>query len=302
MSKETIELATTGDSSFWTARTGRGSPVVWCHGGPGLWDYLGPVAAMTDDLVTSYRYDQRGCGRSSGAGPHTLARNVFDLETLRRLWGLDRFVVAGHSWGAELALHYALEYPQHVAGLVYLSGAGIDPIFRAEYRVERARRLGPDGERERKALEATWLSQGTLEAERRYYEIQWSTDFADAATARERARSLFVADLRVNRRINAELSADAGRVTLHTSMPMKLRSLRTPALVVHGSEDPRPAAAAAHVADLLPQAQLSLIPGAGHCLWIEAPALLRKTLREYLQVLLGGGLTAPRGARPLQAR
>ena len=286
MSKETIELVTTSDARFWTARTGHGPPLIWCHGGPGLWDYLGPVAAMTDDLVTSYRYDQRGCGRSSGAGPHTLARNVFDLETLRRQWRLDRFILAGHSWGAELALHYALEYPQHVAGLIYISGGGIDPIFRAEYRAERARRLGREGERERKALEAAWLSEGTIEAERRFYEIQWSTDFADAATARERARSLIVADLRSNRRINTELSADAGRVTVHTSMPMKLRSLRVPAMVIHGSEDPRPSKAAAQVADLLPQAQLTLIPGAGHYLWIEAPALLRKTLREYIQPLL----------------
>jgi proline iminopeptidase len=289
MSKETIELVTTNNARFWTARTGRGPPLVWCHGGPGLWDYLAPVAAMTDDLLTSYRYDQRGCGRSSGAGPHTLARSVFDLETLRRHWRLDRFILAGHSWGAELALHYALEYPERVAGLVYLSGGGIDPMFRAEYRVERARRLGPDGERERKALEAALLSQGTLEAERRFCEIQWSTDFTDAATARERARSLFVPDLRVNRRINAELSADAGRVTLHTSMPMKLRSLRVPALVIHGSEDPRPAKAAEQVADLLPQGQLALIPGAGHYLWMEAPGLLREALRAYVQVLLRGG-------------
>jgi proline iminopeptidase len=286
MSNETVELVTTRDARFWTARTGRGPPLIWCHGGPGLWDYLGPVAAMTDDLVTSHRYDQRGCGRSSGAGPHTLARNVFDLETLRRHWGLDRFILAGHSWGAELALHYALEYPEHTAGLVYLSGGGIDPICRAEYRVERARRLGPDGEHERKALEAAWLSQRTIEAERRYYEIQWSTDFADAATARERARNLIVAGLHANRQINAELSADAARVTLHTSMPMKLRSLKVPALVIHGSGDPRPAGAAAQVADLLPQGQLALIPDAGHFLWIEAPALLRKNLREFVQLLL----------------
>ncbi|MEJ1963795.1 MAG: alpha/beta hydrolase [Gammaproteobacteria bacterium] len=282
MSKETIERVTSGDACFWTVRTGRGPPLVWCHGGPGLWDSLAPVAAMTDDLVTIYRYDQRGCGRTSGGGPHTLARNVLDLETLRRHWRLDRFIVAGHSWGAELALHYALGYPDRLAGLIYLSGGGIDPVFRAEYRVERARRLGPEGERERKALEAVWLAQGTLEAERRYCEIQWSTDFTDATTARQHARSLFVADLRVNRRVNTELHADAGRVTLHTSMPMKLRSLKVPTLVIHGSEDPRPAKAAAQVADLLPNAELTLIPGAGHYLWVEAPELLRKTLREYI--------------------
>jgi proline iminopeptidase len=287
MIKDAIELVPMPGAVFWTARTGRGPPLIWCHGGPGLWDYLGPVAAMTDDLVTSYRYDQRGCGRSSGSGPNTLARYVLDLETLRRHWRLDSFIIAGHSWGAELALHYALEYPERVVGLIHVSGSGIDPVFRAEYRARRARRLGPEGERERKALEAAWLSEGTLEAERRYCEVQWSTDFADAATARDRARGLFVENLRVNRRINQELVADAGLVTLHSSMPMKLRSLRVPALVIHGSEDPRPVSAAAQVASLLPKGQLAVIPGAAHYLWVEAPELLRRALREYVQVLLG---------------
>ena len=286
MAKEIIELVPVQEALLWTVRTGRGPPLIWCHGGPGLWDYLGPVAAMTDDLVTSYRYDQRGCGRSSGAGPYTLARYVSDLEALRRHWRLDRFIVAGHSWGAELALHYALEHPNRVAGLIHVSGSGIDPVFRAEYRAQRARRLGPDGERERKALEEAWLSTGTLEAERRYCEVQWSTDFADATTARERARGLFVENFRVSRRINKELTADASLVTLHTSMMMKVRSLNVPALVIHGSKDLRPSSAAAQVAGLLPRGQLTVIPDAAHYLWLETPELLRKVLREYLQVLL----------------
>lgn len=284
--RETIEHVPVTDAVFWTARTGRGPPLVWCHGGPGLWDYLGPVAAMTDDLVTSYRYDQRGCGRSTGGGPYTLARYLSDLEALRRHWGLDRFIIAGHSWGAELALHYALEYRERVAGLIHVSGSGIDPVYRAEYRARRARRLGANGVRERKALEAAWITEGTLEAERRYCELQWSTDFVDPATARERARALFVDNLRMNLRINRELVADAGAVTLHTSMPMKLRSLKMPAFVIHGSEDLRPDSAAAQIADLLPLAQLRVIPGAAHYLWIEAPEIWRKMLRDCVQKIL----------------
>jgi proline iminopeptidase len=283
MSSETVEWVEVRDARLRTARTGDGPPLVWCHGGPGVWDYLGSVAAMTDDLVTSYRYDQRGCGRSTGAGPHTVERSVQDLEALRLHWGLEHFFVAGHSWGAQLALHYALAYPQQVAGLVYVSGTGIDGSWREEYRAERVRRLGVNGERERRALEAKLLAEGTLEAEHRFCEIQWSTDFADAATGRERARKLLVPGLRVNRHVNAELGADAARAALDPSLPQRLRSLAVPALVIHGSADPRPSRAAVRVTEILPHAEMTLLDGAAHYPWVEAPAQFERVLRAYLQ-------------------
>lgn len=282
MREEIVEWIEMGDGRFWTARTGRGTAIVWCHGGPGLWDYLAPVAAMTNDLVTSYRYDQRGCGRSSGEGPHTLARSLQDLEALRAQWCLERFVIAGHSWGAELAMHYALAHPEQVAGLIYVSGTGIDASWQDLYRAERARRLGVDGERERKARAAEWQSAGTLEAEHRYYEIQWRTDFADAETAREHVRKLIVPNVRVNRQVNTELSADAARTTLDASMPDKLRSLQVPALVIHGAADPRPQGSASRVAELLPRGEFVLLAGAGHFPWMEQPALFERALRGYL--------------------
>jgi proline iminopeptidase len=237
---------------------------------------------MTDDLVTTYRYDQRGCGRSTGDGPHTLARNVADLEGLRERWGLERFIVAGHSWGADLALHYALTYPHRARSLIYLSGCGIDPVFREQYRAERARRYGPEGVRARKELEARWLAEGTLEAERRYCEVQWSTDYADPATARERARHMFVEDLRVNRAVNAELAADARNEMFHASMPARLRSMQAPSIVIHGSADPRPALAAEQVAELLPHAEFKVVEGAGHCPWVEEPTIFQNVLRQYI--------------------
>jgi proline iminopeptidase len=280
---EAIEWIDVDEARFWTARTGAGPPVVWCHGGPGTWDYLAPVASMTDELVTSYRYDQRGCGRSTGTGPHEVTRSVQDLEALRMRWGLDRFIVAGHSWGAQLALHYALAYPERVTGLIYVSGTGIDTSWRDEFRAERARRLGPEGERERKELEARLRSEGTIEVEHLFCEVQWSTDFADPATARENARRLLVPGLRVSRQINAELGADAVRETLDPSFGDRVRSVNVPALVIHGSADPRPYRVAVRVAELLPNGRFVLIEGAGHYPWIEATGTFQRALRSYLE-------------------
>ena len=53
---------------LWTVSQGVGDPVVHCNGGPGLADYLEPVAAMIDDFCRVIRFDQRGSGRSVKLG------------------------------------------------------------------------------------------------------------------------------------------------------------------------------------------------------------------------------------------
>ena len=131
---------------FWTGRSGAGTspPVVWLHGWPGGWDYLGPVAALVDDVRVSFRYDQRGCGRTRAPGGTTIAQSVADLEQLRVHWGLDRFEHAGHGWGASLALHYSLAHPERVAGRALISAAHVLPEGNAAGRAEWHRRLAAD--------------------------------------------------------------------------------------------------------------------------------------------------------------
>ena len=99
-----VEVVSVAGCALWTVRQGKGPALVCCHGGPGIWDYLESVAAMVDDLVTLYRYDQRACGRSTGGPPYDVATAVADLDALREHWGLRQWIILGHSWGATLAL------------------------------------------------------------------------------------------------------------------------------------------------------------------------------------------------------
>jgi proline iminopeptidase len=59
---------------LWTATTGHGKPLVMCHGGPGLWDMTGSLAAVLAPRLSVIRWDQRGCGRSERRGPYSVAR------------------------------------------------------------------------------------------------------------------------------------------------------------------------------------------------------------------------------------
>lgn len=70
--------------------------------------------------------DQRGGGRSLAGGPWTVAALVSDMELLRRHWGYQRWLVAGHSWGAHLALFYALAHPERTRTLVLLNSTGVE--------------------------------------------------------------------------------------------------------------------------------------------------------------------------------
>ncbi|MFA5941251.1 MAG: prolyl aminopeptidase [Sinimarinibacterium sp.] len=98
-----------------------GAPVVFVHGGPG--GGTEPWQRQFFD-PQSYRivlFDQRGCGKST---PHAELREnttwdlVADMEKIRELLGIDRWVVFGGSWGSTLALAYAVTHPRHCKALV----------------------------------------------------------------------------------------------------------------------------------------------------------------------------------------
>ncbi len=100
-------------------------PLLLCNGGPGCCDYLEPVAEMVSDLVQVVRFEQRGCGRSDALPPYTVESCITDLEAIRQSYGFEQWLVGGHSWGADLALGYALAHPHRVHALICISGGRI---------------------------------------------------------------------------------------------------------------------------------------------------------------------------------
>lgn len=102
------------------------APVLFLHGGPGYNSYsfarlVGPRLEKSRRMVY---LDQRGCGRSERPwnGRYSLEALLEDLEALRQELGVERWVLMGHSFGATLALEYAARHPEHMAGVVYVSG------------------------------------------------------------------------------------------------------------------------------------------------------------------------------------
>ena len=257
--------------------TGAGLPLVLCHGGPGLWDYLGPLAQLLPGEFQVHRYDQRGCGRSTGDGPYTVGQFVADLDAVRQAMGLESWWVGGHSWGAELALRYALAYPARTQGVVYLCGTGIGTSFRATYRAEMRRRLGSDLPRWQYLHDKPDLTRAE---EHEFCLLQWRPDYAPGPAAAEFAAAMWDDDLRVNLRCNRELAADRSRD--ETELARLCAQLRKPVLVLHGAADPRPVWATGTLVAALPDVRRIVIDGAGHLPWAEQPVAVAAAIRDFI--------------------
>lgn len=110
---------------LWTCHAGQGVPLILGNGGPGCCDYLEPVAQLLDGAARVIRFEARGCGRSDPAPEYTLQGCLDELEAIRRHYKIGRWIVAGHSAGADLALLYALHYPQRTLGLICIAGGRV---------------------------------------------------------------------------------------------------------------------------------------------------------------------------------
>lgn len=128
----------------------QGQPIMVVHGGPGggcspaMRRYFDPRAFRI------ILFDQRGCGRSR---PHaSVAQNttwhlIADMEAIRHMLGIDRWSLFGGSWGATLALIYAITHPERVSHLIlrgvflmtrseldWFYGGGAGAFFPEEWR------------------------------------------------------------------------------------------------------------------------------------------------------------------------
>ncbi len=99
----------------------KGIPVLMCHGGPG-----GGCSPFQRTLFDPERYrivlfDQRGCGQSTpfaGLENNTTQHLLADIEQIREHFAIEKWLVAGGSWGSTLALAYGQHYPERCLGFI----------------------------------------------------------------------------------------------------------------------------------------------------------------------------------------
>ncbi|MDJ0922363.1 MAG: prolyl aminopeptidase [Henriciella sp.] len=262
-----------------------GLPVIALHGGPGGGSSP-EMRRFFDPLV--YRIiliDQRGCGKStpySELEDNTTWTLIDDMETVRKMLGIDKWIIFGGSWGSTLALSYAVTHKAHTIGLIlrgifliteaeiqwfYQSGASqlfpdaydryIAPIPEAErgdllnafYR----RLTGPDQDERLKAARAwacwegeTITIQGPMSRPKRFEEASFADAFARIECHYFVNKGFFPRDRWLLEQAEQHLQD-------------------IPGIIVHGRYDVvTPLASAWALKKVWREAELHIVSGAGH--------------------------------------
>ena len=95
--------------------------VVFLHAGVADQRSWFTAADMLDDQVDAVLYDRRGFGATAPSASEF--RHVDDLAAVLSAVDADRVVLVGNSMGGELALDFALEAPERVAGMLLIAPA-----------------------------------------------------------------------------------------------------------------------------------------------------------------------------------
>ena len=123
---------------------GSGQPVVLLHGLAStchIWDFAAPILAQHFAVVA---LDQRGHGESAKPDyGYDFATVSNDLLTFLQAKEISQPVIAGHSWGGDVALEFAVANPTEARGFCFIDGGMIEPSARHQSLEQSTEEMAP---------------------------------------------------------------------------------------------------------------------------------------------------------------
>ena len=257
-------------------RSGSGRPLLVLHGGPGMNDYSDWFAAELAGW-DALRYTQRSVAPSLTAGPFTIEQHVSDALTVLDQQDVAAVTVLGHSWGGYLAMQLAARAPDRVSALVLADTLGaVGDGGLAGFGDELAARATPEARArmtELDELTATSEEEQAAAAALEYFRLDWPGYFAVPAQAPP------VPDtVRMSSEGFEQTSASIAAAVERGDLPGLLSGFTGPVEVLAGACSPLPRQAAEATTAVFPDARLTIVPGAGHQVWHEAPGCMAAAL------------------------
>ncbi|MFJ6073987.1 alpha/beta fold hydrolase [Streptomyces sp. NPDC093065] len=267
-------------------------PVCLAHsGGPGIfWDYL-RMPALEQHLTMVY-VEPIGTGESGRlpSHPHGYTRERYSrfLEQVINRLGVPKVHLLGHSHGAFVAAHHALNRPERLAGVILYEGA---PVTGAEHGAEAGRRVEEFAARHagRPGLSEVLAAFGAMSS--------ICDDESTVAVARGVLPSYFADYWGQEERLGPV--RDAMRATYISGLDEHLSpdtvddraalgELAVPALVVVGRHDvicgPR---WGEELHRLIPGSRLLVLENSGHLGHIEEPETFADGVRDFVRETVG---------------
>lgn len=115
------------DISLYCREKGSGRPLILLHGNGEDGSYFKNQVEYFSGMYRVIAVDTRGHGKSPrGTAPFTMSQFADDLKCLMDGLGIGRAVILGFSDGANIAMKFALRYPDMAEALI-LNGGNLDP-------------------------------------------------------------------------------------------------------------------------------------------------------------------------------
>ncbi len=257
-------------------KLGAGQPTaVYLHGGPTNMNDGGYEIDRLASGRTLLMFDQRSGGRSELVEDARLRLDLFvaDVEALRLHFGLEKMILVGQSFGADVASNYAVQHPERVSRLMLWSPAPPTSQFAAA----------------RDVVTRTFLGKKDARRVDQIFYGLYGLTFPDSevvALCREWVQLTFrfyLSDPTALSRMHGDYCAGSPAAIRHQFRAMsivyaslgafdfrpELRTLQIPTLVVEGAATRVPLDATEEWARVIPDARLLLVPGASHLLSLE---------------------------------
>jgi 3-oxoadipate enol-lactonase len=236
--------------------------VVLTHGLGGDLEYWTPHVEALSRHYRVLTWDLRGHGESATPpGPYDVGLFARDLAALLDHAGAREAHVVGHSGGGVVSQRFALDFPDRVRSLVLASTSSevSEKASRGWHRVADAierQGFGADRDPDARGFSPAFAAAHPEVVRELARRTRRSDPAAYAATARAFGSYGWTADL--------------GRIA-------------APVLILQGLDDAlTPPGGSVILSRGLPRARLVMLPGAGHNLPIEKPALFSTALLAFL--------------------
>jgi len=266
-----------------------GTPLLLIHGGPGGTSC--GFGLLDNEILDRpvIRYDQLETGRSERPGLRNqwnIAHSVAEIEAIRAQLGLDQVHLMGWSWGGAVAAEYVLEGSEEGLGAVIMSG----PLLSTPAWISDA-----------KALVAT-MPEDLQEVIRRHEEAG-TYDDPQYIAATDSFYARFMDP--IGYPPIPECDGVSGNMDVYTTMwgpteftatgtllnydrTDRLGEIDVPVLIVAGEFDEARPVTMRQFADMMPDARVEVIPGAGHAAPAERPADIAKLVSDFLEAVESG--------------
>lgn len=261
--------------------SGSGPLVVAIHGFPDFsatWDRLVPALS---DAYRVAAVDTRGYNLSDkpqGVEAYAMETLVADIAAVIAAEGAETATIIGHDWGAAIAWNYAFAHPDKLDRLVILS-VPHPASFARELATNEQQRTNSEYARnfQREGSEASLSAEGLS---------GWVRDEAMKARYVEAfGRSDFAAMMNYYR---ANYPDGANALAAGAEAPT-FPAIAAPVLIIHGMKDTALLASGhsgswEHIAG---DTTILMIPDAGHFVQHDAPELVNRTIRDWLDARAG---------------